>query len=96
VCVYVLVAIIRKELGLELSLSQILQVLSVNVFEQAPLAQAIRNQQKTLQCAIQKFSPPFIHAPIPSKNFSSFPGRRTSGSASLHFLAIKGFHSDKL
>ncbi len=31
-CVYVLVAIVRKELGLELSLSQILQVLSVNVF----------------------------------------------------------------
>lgn len=38
VCVYVLVAIVRKELGVELSLSQILQVLSVNVFEQVPLA----------------------------------------------------------
>jgi hypothetical protein len=37
VCVYLLVAIIRKELGLELSLSQMLQVLSVNVFEQLPL-----------------------------------------------------------
>jgi hypothetical protein len=37
VCVYVLVAILRKELGLELSLSQMLQVLSVNVFEQVPL-----------------------------------------------------------
>jgi hypothetical protein len=32
ICVYVLVAIVRKELGLELSLSQILQVLSVNVW----------------------------------------------------------------
>ena len=41
VCVYVLVAIVRKELGLELSLSQILQVLSVNVFEQAPLAELV-------------------------------------------------------
>jgi Transposase DDE domain/Domain of unknown function (DUF4372) len=41
VCVYVLVAIARKELGLELSLSQILQVLSVNVFEQAPLAELV-------------------------------------------------------
>jgi Transposase DDE domain/Domain of unknown function (DUF4372) len=41
VCVYVLVAILRKELGLELSLSQILQVLSVNVFEQAPLAELV-------------------------------------------------------
>jgi hypothetical protein len=39
--VYVLVAIVRKELGLELSLSQILQVLSVNVFEQVPLAELV-------------------------------------------------------
>jgi hypothetical protein len=37
VCIYVLVAILRKELGVELSLSQMLQVLSVNVFEQVPL-----------------------------------------------------------
>jgi hypothetical protein len=41
ICVYVLVAIVRKELRLELSLSQILQVLSVNVFEQAPLAELV-------------------------------------------------------
>jgi hypothetical protein len=41
ICVYVLVAIVRKELRLELSLSQILQVLSVNVFEQVPLAELI-------------------------------------------------------
>ncbi len=41
VCVYVLVAIVRKELELELSLSQILQVLSVNVFEQVPLAELV-------------------------------------------------------
>jgi IS4 transposase len=37
VCIYVLVAILRKELALELSLSQMLQILSVNVFEQVPL-----------------------------------------------------------
>ena len=37
VCVYVLVAIVRKELRLELSLSQMLQILSVNVFEQVLL-----------------------------------------------------------
>ena len=37
VCVYVLVAILRKELQLELSLSQMLQILSVNLFEQLPL-----------------------------------------------------------
>jgi hypothetical protein len=41
ICVYVLVAIVRKELGLELSLSQILQVLSVNAFEQVPLAELV-------------------------------------------------------
>jgi hypothetical protein len=41
VCVYLLVAIVRKELELELSLSQILQVLSVNVFEQVPLAELV-------------------------------------------------------
>jgi IS4 transposase len=38
ICVYVLVAIVRKELRLDLSLSQILQILSVNVFEQVPMA----------------------------------------------------------
>ena len=43
VCVYVLVAIMRKELRLELSLSQILQVLSVNAFEQVPLAEMVAN-----------------------------------------------------
>ncbi len=41
ICVYVLVAIMRKELRLELSLSQMLQVLSVNVFEQVPLAELV-------------------------------------------------------
>jgi hypothetical protein len=41
ICVYVLVATLRKELGLNLSLSQILQILSVNVFEQVPLAEPI-------------------------------------------------------
>lgn len=40
VCVYVLVAILRKELKLDLSLSQMLQILSVNVFEQVPLVEA--------------------------------------------------------
>jgi hypothetical protein len=37
VCVYVLVAIVRKELGLEISLSQMLQIVSVSAFEQVPL-----------------------------------------------------------
>jgi hypothetical protein len=41
ISVYVLVAIVRKELRLELSMSQILQILSVNVFEQVPLAELV-------------------------------------------------------
>jgi hypothetical protein len=41
ICVYVLVAIIRKELRLALSLSQILQIVSVNAFEQMPLAELV-------------------------------------------------------
>jgi hypothetical protein len=43
VSVYVLVAIIHKELGLQISLSQVLQILSVNAFEQVPLAQLVAN-----------------------------------------------------
>jgi hypothetical protein len=43
VCVYVLAAIVRKELSLKPSLSQILQILSVNVFEQVPLAELVAN-----------------------------------------------------
>jgi len=45
VCVYVLVAIVRKQLGLEVSLSQLLQILSVNVFEQIPLAELVARTQ---------------------------------------------------
>ena len=41
VCVYVLVAIVRKQLGLEISLSQLLQILSVNVFEQIALPELV-------------------------------------------------------
>lgn len=41
ICVYVLMAIVRKELDIQLSLSQLLQVLSVNVFEQVPLLELV-------------------------------------------------------
>jgi hypothetical protein len=37
VCTYLLVAIIRKRLGLNLSLYTILQVLSLSLFEKTPL-----------------------------------------------------------
>jgi len=49
VCVYVLVAIVRKQLGLEISLSQLLQILSVNVFEQIPLAELLAKTQSQNQ-----------------------------------------------
>ncbi len=42
VSVYVLVAIIRKRLGLEVSLYQILQILSVTLFEKTPILQALQ------------------------------------------------------
>ena len=42
VSVYVLVAIVRKRLGPEASLSQILQVLSVILFEKTPILQALQ------------------------------------------------------
>ena len=40
--VYVLVAIVRKRLGLEVSLYQILQILSVTLFEKTPILQAFQ------------------------------------------------------
>ncbi len=42
VAVYVLVAIVRKRLGLETSLYQILQILSVTLFEKTPISQALQ------------------------------------------------------
>jgi len=45
VSVYVIAAIVHKQLGLEISLSQLLQILSVNVFEQVPLAELVAKTQ---------------------------------------------------
>ena len=42
VSIYVLVAIVRKRLGLEASLYQILQILSVTLFEKTPILQALQ------------------------------------------------------
>ncbi len=41
VCVYVLIAIVRKELGVAHNLATTLQILSVSVFEKAPLHQLL-------------------------------------------------------
>jgi hypothetical protein len=42
VSVYVLVAIVRKRLALEASLYQILQILSLTLFEKTPILQALQ------------------------------------------------------
>ncbi len=43
ISVYVLVAIIKKRLNLDLSLYTILQILSVTMFEQLPIIQVLAN-----------------------------------------------------
>ncbi|MGP8199862.1 MAG: IS4 family transposase, partial [Limisphaerales bacterium] len=43
ICVYALVAILKKQLESEKSLYSILQILSVNAFEQEPLHQILRD-----------------------------------------------------
>lgn len=42
VSIYVLVAIVRKQLGLKTSLYQILQILSITLFEKVPILQALQ------------------------------------------------------
>jgi hypothetical protein len=48
ICVYVLVAILKKQLESEKSLYSILQILSVNAFEQEPLYQLLRNSDSQI------------------------------------------------
>jgi hypothetical protein len=49
ICVYTLVAIIRKELGLNYRLSNVMQILSVNAFEKRPLHQVLTETQSQCQ-----------------------------------------------
>ena len=41
ICFYVLVAITKKELKLERSLGEILQILSITLFEKVPISQVL-------------------------------------------------------
>ncbi len=43
VSVYVLVAIVRKRLGLNISLYQLLQIFSVTLFEKMPILRALQS-----------------------------------------------------
>jgi Transposase DDE domain len=49
VSVYVLVAIIRKRLGLNASLYQILQILSVTLFEKTPILRALQASESDIE-----------------------------------------------
>jgi hypothetical protein len=53
ISVYVLVAIVKKELGVERSLSEILQILSLTLFEKTPIFQALGESKS------QDSEPPF-------------------------------------
>jgi len=53
ISVYVLVAIVKKELGVERSLSEILQILSLTLFEKTPIIQALSDSKS------QDPEPPF-------------------------------------
>lgn len=56
VCVYVLVAIVKKRLGLDHSLYTILQILSVGLFEKTPILKAFSRQddaEETADCCNQ-------------------------------------------
>ena len=47
ISVYLLVAILRKQLGIERSLTEILQILSVTLFEKTPVFEALTAMQMT-------------------------------------------------
>jgi len=49
ITVYVLVAIVKKRLNLDLSLYTILQILSVTLFEKTPILQALTSMEYTNQ-----------------------------------------------
>ncbi len=48
VCVYVLVAIVKKELRIERSLGEILQILSISLFQNTPVLQAFSQECTTI------------------------------------------------
>lgn len=49
VCVYVLVAIVKKELKIERSMGEILQILSISLFENVPVLQAFSHNPLTME-----------------------------------------------
>jgi IS4 transposase len=52
ICVYVLVAIVKKELRTERSMGEILQILSLSLFENMPLLQAFSQHSATMENSV--------------------------------------------
>jgi len=52
ICVYVLVAIIKKELKIDRSLSEILQIVSIGLFEQTPILQAFSHDSFIIENSV--------------------------------------------
>jgi DDE family transposase/uncharacterized protein DUF4372 len=48
ICAYLMVAIVKKRLNLEKSLNEILQIVSVNIFEQIPLRELLMTKERSL------------------------------------------------
>jgi IS4 transposase len=52
ICAYLMVAIARKTLNIKKSLNEILQIVSVNIFEQVPMAQLLATSDESLQVKV--------------------------------------------
>ena len=48
VCVYLLVTIVKKELKIDRSMGEILQILSIGLFEKTPFLQAFTRERTTI------------------------------------------------
>ena len=55
VCTYVLIAIVKKELKLKKSLYEILQILSLAMFDKTPLYQLLTRQSENLDTNLDQF-----------------------------------------
>jgi len=90
VSVCVLVAIVRKCLGLEASLYQILQILSVTLFEKMPILRALQASDFDSDLGLR----PCDFVPLPGRSLTlAVPDRTASVSerpvAKEQFLAVK-------
>src|SRR6202044_2910037 len=55
-CAYLLVAILKKQLGVTKTLNEILQICSVNIFEQAPATETLASQTDENSSSGNRFS----------------------------------------